>query len=146
MAVGPIDKFLQQRRAARFTARVREALAELGLQESKFSAPLRSLFREVCRKCHTMERDSANPYSLAAEFFLRTMVVYPHVASGAVMVRGALVESIGVLRSWHLKGRIAAERAHSSIEQIKLHLIEQLKTLDVPEEARLETALQLREL
>ncbi|HEU5296999.1 MAG TPA: hypothetical protein VFU71_19615 [Burkholderiaceae bacterium] len=146
MAVGPIDKFLQQHRAARFTARVREALAELGLQESKFRAPLRTLFREICFRCHNMERDTANPYSLAAEFFLRTMVVYPHVASGAVMVKGALIESIAILRSWHLKGRIAAERAHSSVEQIKQHLIEQLKTLDVSDEARLETELHLREL
>jgi hypothetical protein len=146
MTVSPIDKFLQQRRAARFTAQVRAALAELGLKESNFSAPLRHLFREVCLNCHTEDRERANPYALAIEFFLRTMVVYPHVASGAVMFKGVLIESIGVQRSWHLKGRIDADRANSSIEQIKHHLIEQLKTLDVSDEARLDTELQIREL
>lgn len=146
MAVSPIDKFVRQRRAARFTSRVRAALAELGLKESNFSVPLRRLFREVCLKCHTEKRERANPYSLAIEFFLRTMVVYPHVAGGAVMFKGVLIESIGVLWSWHLKGRIDTDRANSSIEQVKHHLFEQLKALDLSDEARLETELQIREL
>jgi len=146
MVVHPLGNFIQQRRSAQFTSRVRAALAELGLQASNFGPRLHRLFHEVCLKCHTEERVNANPYSLAIEFFLRMMIEYPHIASGAVMFQGALIESVGVLRSWHVRGRIEGERARASIEQIKRHLVEQLKSLDLSDEARLETELQVREL
>jgi len=146
MVFRQLSQFIEQRRTAHYASRVRAGLAELGLQVSKFDAPLRRLFDEVCVKCHHEEKDDANPYALAIEFFLRVMVEYPRVAGSAVMFNGALLESVGVLRSWHIKGRIEAERARVSIERIKRHLIEQLKDLDLSEETRLDTELQIREL
>jgi len=146
MVVRPLGQFIQQRRSAHFASRVRAGLAELGLQVSKFDAPLRRLFDEVCVNCHNEEKENANPHALAIEFFLRLMILYPRVAGSAVMFNGALLESVGVLRSWHVKGRIEAERVKVSIEQIKRHLIEQLMFLDLSEETRLDTELQIREL
>jgi hypothetical protein len=146
MVVRPLGQFIQQRRSARFASRVRAGLAELGLQVSKFDAPLRRLFDEVCVNCHNEEKEDANPYPLAIEFFMRLMILYPRVAGSAVMFNGALLESVGVLRAWHIKGRIEAERARVSIEHVKRYLIEQLKDLDLSEETQLDTELQLREL
>jgi hypothetical protein len=146
MLVRPFGQFIQQRRTARFASRVRSGLADLGLRVSKFDAPLRRLFDEVCVNCHNEEKEDANPYALAIEFFMRLMILYPRVAGSAVMFNGALLESVGVLRSWHIKGRIEAERARVSIEHIKRYLSEQLKDLDLSEEARLDTELQIQEL
>jgi hypothetical protein len=146
MVVRPLGQFIQQRRSAQFASRVRSGLADLGLQVAKFDAPLRRLFDEVCINCHNEEKKDANPYALAIEFFMRLMILYPRVAGSAVMFNGALLESVGVLRSWHIKGRIEAERARVSIEHIKRYLTEQLKDLDLSEETRLDTEVQIREL
>jgi hypothetical protein len=146
MLARPWGQFLSQRRTAQFAARVRAGLAELGLDVAKFDAPLRRLFDEVCVNCYTQDKDQANPYALAIEFFLRLMIEYPRVVGSAVMFNGALLESVGVLRSWHIKGRIDAERARVSIEHIKRYLTGQIRDLDLSDEARLETELQIREL
>lgn len=146
MLVRPLGQFLAQRRAAQFAARVRAGLAELGLQVNKFDAPLRRLFGEVCANFYGQQKDQANPYELAVEFFLRVMIEYPRVVSSAAVNSGALLESVSVLRSWHIKGRIDAERAQTSIAQVKRYLTDQLKDLDLTDEARLETELQIREL
>ncbi len=146
MLVRPLGQFLAQRRAAQFAARVRSGLAELGLQVTRFDAPLRRLFDDVCANYHEQEKERANPYWLAVEFFLRVMIEYPRVVSSSAVSSGALVASVAVLRSWHIKGRIDAERAQTSIDHVKRYLTDQLKDLDLTDEARLETELQIREL
>jgi formate-dependent nitrite reductase cytochrome c552 subunit len=146
MLVRPLGQLLAQRRTAQFAARVRAGLAELGLQVAKFDAPLRRLFDEVCVSCHQQQKDLANPYALAVEFFLRVMIEYPRVVSSSAVNSGALLESVGVLRTWHVKGRIDAERTQTSIAHVKRYLTDQLKNLDLTDEARLETELRIREL
>jgi hypothetical protein len=139
-----IDNFVEHRRRQAFALKVGRALAELGLQASKFDVRLRQLYTEVCDACYAKHKMAADPYALALEFFLRLVIEYPTVVGNAVMYEGVLIDSISVIRSWHTKGRIGAERAGRDIDQVKRYLLEQLRSLDLPEDgARLATEIQI---
>lgn len=142
----PVGEFIRQRRAARFRAKVRNALTELGLHVPGFKLALTRLFEEVCAAGYAREGDNANPHALAIEFFLRLTIEYPAVLGNAVMFDGILLKSVDVLRSWHLKSLVSAELAEAAIAQVKHHLLRQLQDLDVSEDVRLETEIQIREL
>jgi hypothetical protein len=144
--VRPLGELFQQRRTARFVAKVRNALAELGLHVPRFRLPLKRLFEDVCVACYTKQGEKANPHALAIEFFLRLMIEYPNVVGNAVMFNGVLLKSVDVMRAWHLKSRVSANLADASIAQVKQYLLKQLQTMDLPDEERLATELQIREL
>lgn len=144
--VRPLGELFRQRRTARFVAKVRTALAELGLHVPRFRLPLKRLFEDVCVACYTKQGEKANPHALAVEFFLRLMIEYPSVVDNAVMFNGVLLKSVDVMRAWHLKSLVSAGLADTSIAQVKQFLLKQLQTMDLSEEERLATELQIREL
>jgi hypothetical protein len=131
-----LDQFVSRRRQLSFEARVRAALAELGLQVPKFEVRLKQLYKDVCATCYMQGKDSANPHALAIEFFLRLVIEF----------KGVLVGSIRVIRSWHVKNKVDAELAGNSINQVKRFLVDQLKDLDLPQSAKLATEIQILEL
>lgn len=139
-----IDSFVEHRRRQAFASKVSRALAELGLEASKFDVRLRQLYVEVCETCYAQHKAAADPHALALEFFLRLVIEYPTVVGNAVMYEGVLIDSVSVMRSWHTKGRIDAERAGKAIDQVKRYLVEQLKGLELPDEgARLAAEIQI---
>jgi hypothetical protein len=139
-----LDNFVEHRRRHAFAGKVGRALSELGLQASKFDIRLRRLFVEVCDTCYGQHKAGADPHALALEFFLRLVIEYPTVVGNAIMYEGVLIDSTSVIRSWHTKGRINAERAGKAIDQVKRYLLEQLKALELPEDgARLAAEIQI---
>lgn len=138
--------YRRRRRQQLFAAKVTQALAELGLAEADFDVRVKDLLSRVCIACYEKDQDHANPHALALEFFLRFSLEYPHLVDKALKFNGVLLESVGVIRSWHLVNRIDTALAENSIDRIKTVLVEQLRSMDDTDEDRLLAELQIREL
>lgn len=141
-----LTQYRTRRRQQAFVAKVIQALAELGLAEADFDPRVKDLLLQVCIACQENDRDQANPHALALEFFLRFALEYPHLVERAVRFKGVLLESVGVIRAWHLVNRINTPLAETSIERIKNFLVAQLRSMDDTDEDRLLAELQIREL
>lgn len=139
-------QYRKRRRQQVFVTKVIHALAELGLVEADFDPRVKELLLQVCIACQDKDQEQANPHALALEFFLRFALEYPHLVERAVKFKGVLLESVGVIRAWHLVNRIGTAFAESSIERIKNFLVAQLRSMDDTEEDRLLAELQIREL
>ena len=141
-----IGQYRKRRRLQLFTGRVSQALAELGLVESSFDVRVKDLLSRGCIASDEKDADKANPYALALEFFLRLAIEYPHLVDKSVKFQGVLLESVGLIRSWHLVNRIDAGLAEKSIERIKNFLVAELRKMDDTDEDRLLAELQIRDL
>lgn len=141
-----LGEYRRRRRQQAFDAKVVQALTELGLSSANFDVRVKDLLTRVCTVCYEKDGDAANPHALALEFFLRLSLEYPALMDKAVKFQGVLVESIGVIRSWHLLNRIDTALADASIERIKSSLVAELRKLDDTDEDRLAAELHIREL
>ena len=141
-----LEQYRRRRRQQGFDAKVAQALVELGLKPAEFDIRVRDLLARVCTACLEKDGDDANAHALALEFFLRLALEYPHLVDKAFKFQGVLLESVGVVRSWHVLNRIDKTLADSSIERIKSYLVAELRKLDDSDEDRLAAELHIREL